>query len=131
MSDKRTGQPGEHLVDQSFDGYLDDDLITEEEEKYYSADVDPEEMRAFRESQQNQKGRGGKEDQAGKAESGPHSGGTQGWQAQDSGMTGAGMQRARSMRTIRRSMHGLMMRCRAVRREEEESAGRAACFLQR
>ena len=94
MSDKRTGQPGEHLVDQSFDGYLDDDLITEEEEKYYSADVDPEEMRAFRESQQNQKGRGGKEDQAGKAESGPHSGGTQGWQAQDSGMTGAGMQRA-------------------------------------
>ena len=26
MSDKRTGQPGEHLVDQSFDGYLDDDL---------------------------------------------------------------------------------------------------------
>ena len=60
MSDKRTGQPGEHLVDQSFDGYLDDDLITEEEEKYYSADVDPEEMRAFRESQQNQKGRGGK-----------------------------------------------------------------------
>ena len=94
MSDKRTGQPGEHLVDQSFDGYLDDDLITEEEEKYYSADVDPEEMRAFRESQQNQKGRGGKEDQAGKAESG-------------------------------------LMRCRAVRREEEESAGRAACFLQR
>ena len=68
MSDKRTGQPGEHLVDQSFDGYLDDDLITEEEEKYYSADIDPEEMRAFRESQQNQKGRGGKEDQAGKAE---------------------------------------------------------------
>ena len=94
MSDKRTGQPGEHLVDQSFDGYLDDDLITEEEEKYYSADVDPEEMRAFRESQQNQRGRGGKEDQAGKAESGLHSGGTQGWQAQDSGMTGAGMQRA-------------------------------------
>ena len=79
MSDKRTGQPGEHLVDQSFDGYL---------------DVDPEEMRAFRESQQNQKGRGGKEDQAGKAESGLHSGETQGWQAQDSGMTGAGMQRA-------------------------------------
>ena len=74
--------------------YLDDDLITEEEEKYYSADVDPEEMRAFRESQQNQRGRGGKEGQAGNAESGPHSGGTQGWQAQDSGMTGAGMQRA-------------------------------------
>ena len=93
MSDKRTGQPGEHLVDQSFDGYLDDDLITEEEEKYYSADVDPEEMRAFRESQQNQKGRGGKEGQAGKAESGLHSGGTQGWQVQDSGMDGAGIQR--------------------------------------
>ena len=51
MSDKRTGQPGEHLVDQSFDGYLDDDLITEEEEKYYSAEIDPEEMRAFRERQ--------------------------------------------------------------------------------
>jgi hypothetical protein len=93
MSDKRTGQPGEHLVDQSFDGYLDDDLITEEEEKYYSAEIDPEEMRAFRERQQNQKGRSRKWDQARKEESGPHSGGMQGWQAQDSGMDGAGIQR--------------------------------------
>ena len=94
MSDKKTGQSGEHLVDQSFDGYLDDDLITEEEEKYYSADIDPEEMRAFRESQQNQKGRSRKEDPVRNAESGTRSGGTQGWQAQDSGMTGAGMQGA-------------------------------------
>lgn len=75
MSDKRTGQPGEHLVDQSFDGYLDDDLITEEEEKYYSAEIDPEEMRAFRERQQNQKGRSRKENQARKEESGLRSGG--------------------------------------------------------
>ena len=93
MSDKRTGQPGEHLVDQSFDGYLDDDLITEEEEKYYSAEIDPEEMRAFRERQQNQKGRSRKENQARKEESGPRPGGMQGWQAQDSGMDGAGIQR--------------------------------------
>ena len=113
MSDKKTGQSGEHLVDQGFDGYLDDDLITEEEEKYYSADIDPEEMRAFRESQQNQKGRSRKEDPVRNAESGSRSGGTQGWQAQDSGL-----------------MRGLMMRCRAGRSEEEESAGRATCLSQ-